>query len=178
MYPVAISIRRKTIEGYTNYFDFIITFEKMISNQSIFVSDRTSNMQFSLMQNERSSSDKACVFPCWHDYKHQLFKLSLSLFLDAFPLRPKMPFGQWYVAINIYNMCKWRHVSRGWGRVCTCQKYITHLIKIDHFARWWFLLYINLYPIVSDMASVYLIVTVNFPYITCKWNSKYSWWSK
>ena len=27
--------------------------------------------------------------------------------LDAFPPRPKMPFGQQHVAINIYNICKW-----------------------------------------------------------------------
>ena len=38
-YRLIISLR-KTIEGYLNYFDFI-TFEKIISNQSIFVSDRT-----------------------------------------------------------------------------------------------------------------------------------------
>ena len=36
---------RKTIEGYIDSFDFI-TFEKIISNQSIFVSDKTTNMQF------------------------------------------------------------------------------------------------------------------------------------
>ena len=40
---------------------------------------------------------------------------SLSLFLDASPPppRPKMPFGQLNVAIQIYNMCKWRLGSRG-----------------------------------------------------------------
>ena len=33
--------------------------------------------------------------------------VSFSLFLDApTPLRPKMPFGQRHVAINIYKMCK------------------------------------------------------------------------
>ena len=41
-------------------------------------------------------------------------KLALfSLFLDAFPPRPKMPFGQLNVAIQIYNICKGRLGSRG-----------------------------------------------------------------
>ena len=42
---------------------------------------------------------------------------SYSLFLDAskFPPRPKMPFGQLNVAIQIYNICKWRLGSRGGG---------------------------------------------------------------
>ena len=38
---------------------------------------------------------------------------SFSLFLDAFPPRPKMPFVQLNVAIQIYNICKWRLGSRG-----------------------------------------------------------------
>ena len=39
---------------------------------------------------------------------------SFSLFLDALsPPRPKMPFGQLNVAIQIYNICKWRLGSRG-----------------------------------------------------------------
>ena len=38
---------------------------------------------------------------------------SFSLFLDAFPPRPKMPFEQLNVAIQIYNMCKGRLGSRG-----------------------------------------------------------------
>ena len=44
-----VSIPRKTIEGYLNSFDYI-TFEKIISKQSIFVSDKTTNMQFSKIQ--------------------------------------------------------------------------------------------------------------------------------
>ena len=41
---------------------------------------------------------------------------SFSLFLDAFsPPRPKMPFGQLKVAIQIYNICKGRLGSRGGG---------------------------------------------------------------
>ena len=40
-------ILRKTIEGFFFFFFNFITFEKMISNQSIFVSDRRTNMQFS-----------------------------------------------------------------------------------------------------------------------------------
>ena len=41
--------------------------------------------------------------------------VSFSLFLDAspHPPRPKIPFGQWHVAINIYNICKGRFGSRG-----------------------------------------------------------------
>ena len=39
---------------------------------------------------------------------------SFSLFLDASPPpRPKMPFGQLNVAIQIYNICKGRLGSRG-----------------------------------------------------------------
>ena len=38
---------------------------------------------------------------------------SFSLFLDDFPPRPKMPFGQLNVAIQIYNICKGRLGSRG-----------------------------------------------------------------
>ena len=38
---------------------------------------------------------------------------SFSLFLDASPPpRPKMPFGLLNVAIQIYNICKWRLGSR------------------------------------------------------------------
>ena len=42
---------QKTIEGYLNSFDNMI-FDKIIFKQSIFVSDRTNNIQFSKMQNE------------------------------------------------------------------------------------------------------------------------------
>ena len=44
---------------------------------------------------------------------------SFSLFLDAFPPRPKMPFGQLNAAIQIYNIhvCKGRLGSRGVGVV-------------------------------------------------------------
>ena len=41
---------------------------------------------------------------------------SFSLFLDAPPpLRPKMPFGQLNVAIQIYNICKGRLGPKGGG---------------------------------------------------------------
>ena len=43
---------------------------------------------------------------------------SLRLFLDASPPphpRPKMPFGQINVAIQILNICRWRLGSRGGG---------------------------------------------------------------
>ena len=42
--------------------------------------------------------------------------VSFSLFLDApppTPPRPKMPFGQRHVALNIYNICKGHLGSRG-----------------------------------------------------------------
>ena len=39
--------------------------------------------------------------------------VSCSLFVDAFPPRPKMPFGQRHLAINIYNICKGHFGSRG-----------------------------------------------------------------
>ena len=42
-------------------------------------------------------------------------RASFSLFLDASPPKPKMPFGQLNVAIQIYNICKLRLVSRGGG---------------------------------------------------------------
>ena len=48
---------------------------------------------------------------------------SFSLFLDAFPPRPKMPFGQLNVAIEIYNICKGRLGSRGGGgRGCISER--------------------------------------------------------
>ena len=47
--------------------------------------------------------------------------VSSSLFLDAFPPKPKMPFEQWQVAINIYNICKGHLGSRG-ERGCRSQR--------------------------------------------------------
>ena len=46
-----IGVANNIVKDIKNYFDFII-FEKIISKQSNFVSDRTTNMQFSIMQNE------------------------------------------------------------------------------------------------------------------------------
>ena len=42
---------------------------------------------------------------------------SFTLFLGAFPPRPKMPFGQLNVAIQIYNIFKGRLGSGGGGGV-------------------------------------------------------------
>ena len=56
---------------------------------------------------------------------------SFSLFLDAFPPRPKMPFGRLNVAIQIYNICKWRLGSRGGGRGCISER--RHLLWIFMF---------------------------------------------
>ena len=55
-------------------------------------------------------------------------QVSFSLFLDAPPPRPKMPFGQWHVARNIYNICKGRLGSRGEG-VVEAKEDIKHLTK-------------------------------------------------
>ena len=54
---------------------------------------------------------------------------SFSLFLDAFPPRPKMPFGQLNVAIQIYNIFKGRLGSRG-GRGCISER--RHHISDKH----------------------------------------------
>ena len=48
---IAYHILRKIVEEYQNSFDYI-TFEKIISKQSTFVFDRTTNLLFSNMQNE------------------------------------------------------------------------------------------------------------------------------
>ena len=55
---------------------------------------------------------------------------SFSLFLDAFPPRPKMPFGQFNVAIQIYNICKGRLGSRGEGEGCISER--KHHISDKH----------------------------------------------
>ena len=48
---------------------------------------------------------------------------SFSFFLDAFPHKPKMPFGQLNAAIQIYNICKGRLGSRGGGgRGCISER--------------------------------------------------------
>ena len=54
---------------------------------------------------------------------------SFSLFLDAFPPRPKMPFGQLNVAIQLYNICKGRLGSRG-ERGCISER--RHHISDKH----------------------------------------------
>ena len=56
-----------------------------------------------------------------------------------------MPFGQLNVAIQIYNICKGRLGSRGGGGkgVVLAKEDIKYLTKIDHFAKWSFLFYIN-----------------------------------
>ena len=41
--------------------------------------------------------------------------VSFGFIFRCFPPRPKMPFGQRYVAINIYNICKGHFGSRGGG---------------------------------------------------------------
>ena len=72
---------------------------------------------------------------------------SLSLFLDVSPPpppRPKMPFGQLNGAMQIYNICKGRLGSMGGGKGGVYAKEdIKYLTKIDHCARWSFLLYIT-----------------------------------
>ena len=69
---------------------------------------------------------------------------SFSLFLDAFPPppRPKMPFGQLNVAIQIYNIITYVNGVLGLGGKGEDIKYLT---KIDHFARWSFFIVHQLY---------------------------------
>ena len=96
--------------------------------------------------------------------------VSFSLFLDAFPPRPKIIFGQRHVAINIYNICKGRLGSRGWEGVVEAKEDIKPLTKIDCFATWSFLLYINCikYILYRDRPFVYLSETVCFTYMLLK----------
>ena len=49
----------------------------------------------------------------YYDVIEKMKLASFSLFLDAFPPRPKMPFGQLNDTIQIYNIYKWRLGSRG-----------------------------------------------------------------
>ena len=74
-----------------------------------------------------------------------------------------MPFGQLNVAIQIYNICKGRIGSRGGTGVVYAKEDIKYLTKIDHFARWSFLLYINC----TNSFTVHSVIgrlTVWFPY--------------
>ena len=48
--------------------------------------------------------------------------VSFRSFLDVFPPRPKMPFRQRHVAINIYNICKGHFGSREGGGVGAAYK--------------------------------------------------------
>ena len=95
---------------------------------------------------------------------------SFSLFLDASPPRPKMPFGQLNVAIQIYNIYKRRLGSRG-ERGCISERRHQISDKIDHFARWSFLLYINCINSFT-VHSVIGRLTVWFPYMLL--NNKHS----
>ena len=65
-------ILRKTIEAYLNTFDYI-TFEKIISKQSIFVSDWTTNMLFSKMQKKK----KKLRVIGYDTVSHQMYEPSL-----------------------------------------------------------------------------------------------------
>ena len=77
-----------------------------------------------------------------------------------------MPFGQRHIAINIYNICKGRLGSG--GDVVEAKEDIKHLTKIDCFAKWSFLLFINCikYILYRDRPFVYNSVTVYFTYIS------------
>ena len=66
------------------------------------------------------------------------------------PPRPKMPFGQLNVAIQIYNICKGRLGSRGGKGLYKRKK-----TSKDHFARCSFLLYINC---IIDSFTVHSVV--------------------
>ena len=67
---------------------------------------------------------------------------SFRLFLDAFPPRPKMPFGQFNVALQIYNICKGRLGSRG-ERGCMSERRHQISDKNRPFCKMAVLLYIN-----------------------------------
>ena len=77
-------------------------------------------------------------------------------------------------------MCKGRLGSRGGGgeAVVLAKEDINHLTKIDHFARWSFLLYINYINIYNIpyretcRTIVYLSLTVYFPHMLL--NSEHS----
>ena len=64
-----------------------------------------------------------------------------------------MPFGQLNVAIQIYNICKGRLGSGGEG----VRDQISY--KINHIARWSFLLYIN-------CINNFTVQSVVFPYMS------------
>ena len=68
---------------------------------------------------------------------------SFSLFLDAFPPRPKMPFGQLNVALQIYNICKGRLGSRGGERGCIRERRHQTSDKNRPLCKMAVLLYIN-----------------------------------
>ena len=68
--------------------------------------------------------------------------VSFSLFLDVSPPKPKISFGQGYVAINTYNMCKGRLGSRG-ERGCTSRRIHHTSDKKRSLCKMVFLLYIN-----------------------------------
>ena len=73
-------ILRKTIEGYKKYFDYI-TVENIISIQGIFVSDRTTTMQFSRMQNKIYGSlvviqyHTICTNPLYQKFTSKTFSV-------------------------------------------------------------------------------------------------------
>ena len=97
--------------------------------------------------------------------------VSFSLFVSAFPPRPKIPFGQRDVVINIYNIYAGHLGSRGKG-VEEAKEDIKHLTKIDCFAKWSFFfivhqLYKN-YILYRDRPFVYLGVTVYFTHMLLK----------
>ena len=70
--------------------------------------------------------------------------VSLSFCLDASP-SPLTQDALWTALCRYKHIqqCKGRLGSRGGKGVAQAKEYITHLIKVDHFARWWYLLYIN-----------------------------------
>ena len=81
-----VYILRKTIEGYVNSFDYI-TVEKIISIQGIFVSDRTTNMQFSRMQNKIHGSlvtiqyHTKCTNPLYPKFTSKKFSVYILVFI-------------------------------------------------------------------------------------------------
>ena len=109
------NILRKTIEGYYNSFDYI-TFEKIISKHIIFVSDRTTNMKFSKMQNKIYGSlvsmqyHTKCTNPLYSKFTSKQFSLYLffaATFIKSllmFKFRPQTSAHTHWSVIAPYNV--------------------------------------------------------------------------
>ena len=104
--------------------------------------------------------------------------VSFSLFVDAFPPRPKMTFGQLNVIILIYNMCKGRLGSRG-ERGCISKRRHQSSDKNRPLCKMVVFIVHQLYRYIYNIlyrdkcrTIVYLSLTVYFPHMLL--NSEHS----